>query len=254
MRHEFAKIFIVVIDFLLKKHRISLGLLCSPLLSRLSPMRPALILASAVTAAAVGYIGYGFSKDEKTASEAAAPQAPAPGADVADAAPEPDRASAPAARRPAPPERPRMARVESTSPKSRHAAVTPLPRKKRVATADASLPDASALEAAAAAPVGERLATEQSAAVDGRPQDDPKDQRWIKELSGTRARVRMSKGRQDTSCRPGQLCERPEAPQDIRLAGIRVKAERLVENPSEAVEGRLRRGHYAEGTPALYVD
>jgi hypothetical protein len=160
-------------------------------------------------------------------------------------------------RRPEPPERPRAAHAESTSPKPRHAAVTPLPRKKRVTTADASLPDASALKAADAAQVKERLATGQSvarpAAVVG-PQDDPKAQRWIKELSGARARVSMSKSRQDTSCRPGQPCERPETPKDIRLVGIRVKAERLVESPSEAVEGRLQRGHYAEGTPALYVE
>lgn len=223
-------------------------------------MRPALILASAVTVAAVGYIGYRLSRGETTVSEAIASHAPAPGAEAAAAAPEPDKpeqSEAPAARRTAPPERPRMARVESSSPRSRHAAVAPLPRQRRAATAEAKLPDASALEAAAAAPVEERLATEQGtpgSAMDVRPQDDPKDQRWIKELSGARARVSMSRSRQDTSCRPGQPCDRPEAPRDIRLVGLRVKAERLVESPSEAVEGRLKRGHFAEGTPALYVD
>lgn len=83
---------------------------------------------------------------------------------------------------------------------------------------------------------------------------NPKDSRWIAELSGQKARLNMGVQSTDISCDDDyRLCERTEDKKEVLVGGMVVKAERLVSNPTRSMDGEMARGHYVKKTPAVYV-
>lgn len=83
---------------------------------------------------------------------------------------------------------------------------------------------------------------------------NPADGRWINELSGQRAKLKMGVAGTDLSCdQDYRMCDRPEDKQEVLVGGLIVKSERLVSNPTRSMDGQLVRGHYAKKTPAVYV-
>jgi hypothetical protein len=83
---------------------------------------------------------------------------------------------------------------------------------------------------------------------------NPADSRWINELSGQRAKLKMGVSRTDLNCdQDYRQCERPQGGQEVLVGGMVVKSERLMKNPADAMDGELVRGHYVRKTPAVYV-
>jgi hypothetical protein len=83
---------------------------------------------------------------------------------------------------------------------------------------------------------------------------NPKDSRWIAELSGQKAKLNMGVKTTDISCDDDyRLCERTEDKKEVLVGGMVVKAERLVSNPTRSMDGEMARGHYVKKTPAVYV-
>jgi len=91
-------------------------------------------------------------------------------------------------------------------------------------------------------------------------QADPRDSRWIKGLSGRNVRFTASKDARDNPCARLGACEDSNVrPDSVSVVGIVVDSERLqrIEAPADAagmIDGRVRRGHWAEKTPAVYVE
>lgn len=86
------------------------------------------------------------------------------------------------------------------------------------------------------------------------PSHNPKDLRWIRELSGQRASLNMHKSRLDQSCVHAENCSQRDDNTDIKLAGVRVQTARLAKTPQAPLSGTIKRGHFAQGTPAVYVE
>lgn len=83
---------------------------------------------------------------------------------------------------------------------------------------------------------------------------NPADSRWISELSGQKAKLKMGVQGTDISCDDDyRLCERTEDKKEVLVGGMVVKAERLVSNPTRSLDGQVARGHYVKKTPAVYV-
>jgi hypothetical protein len=83
---------------------------------------------------------------------------------------------------------------------------------------------------------------------------NPADSRWISELSGQKAKLKMGVQGTDISCDDDyRLCERTEDKKEVLVGGMVVKAERLVSNPTRSMDGQVARGHYIKRTPAVYV-
>jgi hypothetical protein len=83
---------------------------------------------------------------------------------------------------------------------------------------------------------------------------NPVDSRWISELSGQKAKLKMGVQGTDISCDDDyRLCERTEDKKEVLVGGMVVKAERLVSNPTRSMDGQVARGHYIKKTPAVYV-
>jgi len=83
---------------------------------------------------------------------------------------------------------------------------------------------------------------------------NPADSRWIGELSGQKAKLKMGMQGTDISCDDDyRLCERTEDKKEVLVGGMIVKAERLVSNPTHSMDGQVGRGHYVKKTPAVYV-
>ncbi len=86
-----------------------------------------------------------------------------------------------------------------------------------------------------------------------RRQEAPKS-RWIEDLSGQRVRIEMGKKSNEDACAAAYAnCERPNAPKDISVAGVVVKTQKLVADPTTSLDGQVRQGNYVDGTPAVYV-
>lgn len=196
-------------------------------------MRFPAVLATALAVSALIYAGLRFSSPSATDT----PQ-PTAGMPQTEAVATPKRSLAA-------PSRPFVMRS------NRAAQAAPQPKRKAKVAAERKTPVTSA--------VANNLATGDTPLPSAPPvavapsQPNPKDQRWIGELSGGGARLKMSQNRQDLSC-PSTPCQRPENPKDIKIVGVRVQTTRLVDAPMAPMDGKLKRGHYAAGTPALYVE
>lgn len=144
----------------------------------------------------------------------------------------------------------KRARVAKQKPRSFH-----ISRKPAVVPGSAAVAAATGMTPAAS----EYKLTAADADKSLRPRDarniiNPADGRWISELSGQRAKLRMGVSRTDLSCdQDYRQCERPEGSQEVLVGGMVVKAERLVKNPATAMDGQISRGHYVRKTPAVYV-
>lgn len=205
-------------------------------------MRSTLVVAAIVSVTALTYAGYHFSNRSSTA--VSGPVSAAPQAILA---PLPQN-------RLAAPSRPKLNRAETSNSGASRTKPLALQRKGR-SRRDLNRDDHSARASTA----GNDLAADRvnlmpaPPASTGRLPTNPKDQRWIGALSGGGARVRMRQTRQDLSCATTN-CERPPNPQDIQIVGVRVKTQQLAEMPQAPLDGKLKQGHYAEGTPGLYVE
>lgn len=79
------------------------------------------------------------------------------------------------------------------------------------------------------------------------------EQRWVKELSGRNANLSMQKNALDRRC-ADTTCERQKVSEDIKVAGVQLKTEAIAENKQIRMKGALKRGHFAEGTPVIYME
>jgi hypothetical protein len=84
---------------------------------------------------------------------------------------------------------------------------------------------------------------------------NPMSSRWVNDLSGPEAKLDMGVEKVDGGCKTAARgCERPEAPKDINVAGVVVRTERLVRKPTAPLQGKVATGHYADHTPAVFVE
>jgi hypothetical protein len=83
----------------------------------------------------------------------------------------------------------------------------------------------------------------------------PRDH-WLPELSGPNARLRVDLERRSAAncLAPAPNCERPDVPRAANLAGVVVKTRRLADEPTAALDGRVRRGNFVEKTPAVFIE
>jgi hypothetical protein len=213
-----------------------------------------LAASSLAAVAAVGYLllpGSETSVTEPTATAAVRePAAPAP-ADIpraSSAAPARPRLEAPAQRvaqrgvraserrsaEPAKPVRPsEHPRVDREPSMQEVTGLTPAERKDQFETRNAVVVSADPARQPKAQPnLG-----------------NPLDERWIDDLSGPRARLSMGK----ESVGGCAACDRAPAPKDMSLVGVVVESEELIKHPEQPLTGEVKRGHYKDHTPAVYV-
>lgn len=100
-----------------------------------------------------------------------------------------------------------------------------------------------------------RTPVKMPSALPGQSIVSPMAGRWVDTLSGPKARLDMGiKDRQDTCATEYSHCARRGSSSDVKLTGVVVKTERLVQNPSRPIGGKLRTGGYVDETPAVYVE
>jgi hypothetical protein len=119
---------------------------------------------------------------------------------------------------------------------------------------DAAL-DAMGLKPAAASAETRRSAPAPAPLAQLKRNVTPRDH-WLPELSGPNARLRVNVERAAVAncLTPAPGCERPETPREASLAGVVVKTRRLADEPTTALDGRVRRGNFVEKTPAVFVE
>jgi len=222
-------------------------------------MRPLLVTASVATAALAGYLLFPM-----VANKVVEDRSPgAPSAMHNDAAPA-ARESSSTASRTTPPQRPEALMTRPSAGPTVDNKAMPAPKKptqlrrkpKEFAAAPTSLPEAPTVAPAAYDPAG----TSKAPQIDDQPRvarptgplPNPLNSRWIDDLSGRRARLSMGREKLDTSCT--KACDKFEAPHEARVAGVVMKTEKLVKTPTQPLEGKVKRGHFVENTPAVYVE
>ena len=82
---------------------------------------------------------------------------------------------------------------------------------------------------------------------------DPMKDRWVNDVSGRTTRVSFEKFRHAENCQLAGNCERAPAPRDLNVAGVVVDSDQLRRPADSMLDGRLKRGHYIENTPAVYL-
>jgi|GEM_PF-3523950 len=82
---------------------------------------------------------------------------------------------------------------------------------------------------------------------------DPMKDRWVNDVSGQNARVSFEKFRHADNCQLAGTCERAPAPNDLSLAGVVVDSDQLRRPAGSMLDGNLKRGHYVNKTPAVYL-
>lgn len=82
---------------------------------------------------------------------------------------------------------------------------------------------------------------------------DPMKDRWVNDVSGQNARVSFEKFRHGDNCQLAGTCERAPAPNDVSLAGVVVDSDQLRRPVDSMLDGRVKRGHYINKTPAVYL-
>ena len=82
---------------------------------------------------------------------------------------------------------------------------------------------------------------------------DPMKDRWVNDLSGPKARVSFDKFRHNDNCQLAGTCERAPAPSDLNVAGVVVDSDQLRRPADTMLDGSLKRGHYINNTPAVYL-
>lgn len=226
-------------------------------------MRPLLVTASVATAALAGYLLFPMVANKVVEDRSNARHA-APSATHSDVAPA-ARESSSTASRAVPPPRPEALMTRPSAAPSVEKDAMPAPKKptalrrkaKEFAAAPTSLPEAPTVAPTAYDPAGASKAPKidddqpRAARATG-PLPNPLNARWIDDLSGRRARLSMGREKLDTSCT--KACDKVEAPHDARVAGVVMKTERLVKSPTQPLEGKVKRGHFVENTPAVYVE
>lgn len=166
-------------------------------------------------------------------------------------------------------ESPRQNLLPRSTQKAPRGAVTQLPKVAKVAHAPVPSdgiqstkkhPESSQSQQLAA--LGLKAATEKSAGTASKGRFVPRHlgknrimaKRWVKDVSGPNARLTVYKNSSPNGCRVRtELCSERRRSQDAAITGVVVATDKLSAHPSEPLEGRIKAGHYAEATPAVYV-
>jgi hypothetical protein len=144
--------------------------------------------------------------------------------------------------------------LRATVPTSKES-VKPAPklRRKQVTKPQASLPQAPKLTASQKDVERKAKPTlPQKTPISQRNFDNPMAKRWIDTRGG---RFDLSKKTVNTACNnEREDCAQRRKDQDVALVGIVVKTDKLVSNPTKAVEGNVKQGSYDEYLPGIYVE
>lgn len=78
-------------------------------------------------------------------------------------------------------------------------------------------------------------------------------QKWIDELSGSRAGIKMGIQANRNECK-GYNCDHQRRDQDVGIIGIVTNTEAVNTKPTTPLKGNIKTGRYEDYTPAVYVE